>query len=250
MDIKKLLKKINKIQLLAESFKEQERISALEKDLLKDYVRALYEEVLHIDCEKEVPLSVVDEPVIIEGEVNRKAEVKYTPLSDGPQKNESEKPVVEPTITGKIERANPPSEYELEQVSGLRVSDAKSGQQMKYEQVQTMTESGTLTISKNMELIFADEKVVELSEKLSRTKVDDILKTMGINERMFTIAELFANNQAEFMETVSRINNAQDFQEAREILISSVALKYRWDADDRWKKAQQFVKNIRRKFVS
>lgn len=250
MDIKKLLKKINKIQLLAESFKEQERISAIERDLLKDYIRALYEEVLREDCEKEAPLIVIDEPVTV-GEIKREEGFKYRSVSDDLQKNEAEKPVFEPMVNSEIKRPNTPSgDFELEKLSGLQVSDEKSGQQKKYEKAQSSTDSGSHTISKNMERIFAEEKVVELSEKLSRTKVDDILKTMGINERMFTIAELFANNQTEFMETISKINNAQDFQEAREILVSTVASKYQWDADDRWKKAQQFVKNVRRKFVS
>lgn len=250
MDIKKLLKKINKIQLLAESFKDQEKISAIERDLLKDYIRALYEEILLVDCEKEAPLNIMDEPVAL-GEIKREEGLKYRTVSDGPQKNDFETPVFEPMIAGDLKRANAPSgEYELEKVSGLQVLNEESGQQKKYEKAQSSKDSGTLTISKNMERIFAEEKVVELSEKLSRTKVDDILKTMGINERMFTIAELFANNQTEFMETISKINKAKDFQEAQEFLISTVASKYQWDADDRWKKAQQFVKNVRRKFVS
>ena len=255
MDIKKIQKKLNKIQLLTDNLQDQDHISSIEKDLLKDYIRSLYEEVLTLNDSNDEKISIIEEPVKF------KAEEKYTPAPEikadpqpipvaeiievaAPQKME-----IETAVSFDNLMANPSPESTLEQVSSIRITDPDSGQQLKYEQVQTMTQDGTISLSKNMEMIFADERVVELSDKLSRTKVDDILKTMGINERMFTVAELFGNNHSEFMDTVMQLNTAQNFDEARTMLTNGVASKYKWDTDERWKKAQQFVKNVRRKFV-
>ena len=118
---------------------------------------------------------------------------------------------------------------------------------------QTVTESVTITqstfnISEDLEAIFIQEEVSDLSEKISMSRIEDISKVIGINERIFTINELFGSDAKLFESTLSKLNKASNFEEAKGIIINEVALPKNWEKDNKLKKAQQFIKHVRRKF--
>jgi hypothetical protein len=71
---------------------------------------------------------------------------------------------------------------------------------------------------------------------------------MGINERIFTQQELFGNNQMQFNETLQKLNNCQNFIEAKQYLLDNVISVYDWTNEQKIKKAATFVKLVKRKF--
>jgi len=96
--------------------------------------------------------------------------------------------------------------------------------------------------------LFEVNAVSELSDKLSQSPVKDLTKAMGINERIFTVNELFGGNQDEFNNLMVALNGMPNYDEARTVLMKSAASKYDWDTPAMQKKARTFIKLVQRRF--
>ncbi len=96
--------------------------------------------------------------------------------------------------------------------------------------------------------LFDDKTGNDLSDKLASTPIKDLTKAMGINERIFTINELFGGNKEEFENTMSALDGLDSFEEAKKVLMGSVATKYAWSDEQKLKKASGFIKVVRRRF--
>ena len=72
---------------------------------------------------------------------------------------------------------------------------------------------------------------------------------MGINERIFTMNELFGGDQAAFDDTIKALNGFSNFAQAKNYLAANVASKFKWDAKAKKKKAKTFVKLVRRRYA-
>jgi len=98
--------------------------------------------------------------------------------------------------------------------------------------------------------LFEDEGLGnELSDKLSQRPLKDLTKAMSINERIFTIKELFGNDKDEYHNMMTALNGLNSFDEAKQILLGSVASKYNWGDKGKMKKAIGFVKTVRRRYL-
>ncbi len=96
--------------------------------------------------------------------------------------------------------------------------------------------------------LFSDASGNELSDKLASRPIKDLTKAMGINERIFTVNELFGGNQKEFENLMVALDGLSSFDEAKGVLIGSVAEKYEWASEAKQKKATGFIKLVRRRF--
>ncbi|MFZ1749032.1 MAG: hypothetical protein WAU01_02520, partial [Saprospiraceae bacterium] len=97
--------------------------------------------------------------------------------------------------------------------------------------------------------LFAEDKISDLSDKLALSTIQDLTKSMGINEKIFTQQELFANDAEIMTATLKALNNCKDFYEAKHYLLENVIYKYDWVNDNKLKKASTFVKLVKRKFL-
>ena len=86
-----------------------------------------------------------------------------------------------------------------------------------------------------MEAIFKMDEITDLSAKLSMSKIDDISKAIGINERIFTINELFGGNGNLFTNIINQLNACRDFDQAKALLIAEVAIPQQWEKEDKEK---------------
>lgn len=102
--------------------------------------------------------------------------------------------------------------------------------------------------SAEMEDLFEKVEISELSDKLSASPISDLTKAMGINEKIFTVQELFGGDQSEFDNIMVALNGVGDYGEAKSILMKSVASKYNWDEPAKLKKAKNFIKLIQRRY--
>ena len=87
----------------------------------------------------------------------------------------------------------------------------------------------------------------ELSDRLSRTPIDDLTRCMGINEKIFTMNELFGGDSSLFNNTMSDLNKLDSLDQAKDYLVEKVALEQGWADPGKIKKADKFIKLISRK---
>ena len=242
MNVKQAKILLEKINRLFQSMTMDDHISEIEKELMRNYVKSLYEEFLPDNAAAPIvaPPKVVRQApkVVTPPPVERVIE---TPPPPPPPKVEiapEPKPVAKPkpvvveappvvvkppkVVKEKVVKAPPPPP------PPPRVKKSK--------------------ISEEYLELFEFSEAKELSERLSQQPLKDLRKAMGINERILTTNELFDGNGDALKETLSTLNGLRDFDEAKDYL-ANIADIYDWSTKKKKKKAKIFVKLIRRKFL-
>lgn len=239
MGLKKVSKLIEKINILHDSLLSiDEEISSIEKDLLLNYIRQLYEQVLDIGTEDQ-PLKAI--PVVKEV-IDLPKEIKKE------EPNEvSESQVTEPT-NGKTEIiqsaaivSEPAEQVVLVQTEKENVVE-ESAPEQSHDPI-IMEE-----INEELVAMFEIKEAKELSEKLSNMPIKDLGSALGINDRFLTVNELFGGDSSAFKSCIDHINGLESYEEAKSYLLSNVAQKYEWSSSDRLKKAAGFISLVQRRF--
>ncbi len=237
MELVKIEKKIAKISTVYDTFKEDGKISTLEKDLLLGYIRELYELVLDISpkgttIKSSESLQVIPEP----SAVNVVVAVPPTAL-EKPVEKTAEEPIeikreviIEPVVEKVVPKQEPAVVFEPNNEPVV------------------VSNTVPIKISHEMNKLFTIEKAKDISERLAMSPISDISKAMSINDRMLILKELFGNDSALFNESISKLNSFLSFAEAKDMLLETVAFKYQWDKDEKLEKAEAFVKLISRKY--
>lgn len=243
MDIKSFNKKLIKISALTDTGNDNVQLSPLERDLLLSYIRDLYELALDNQPVKHQTSSVeIKKQEKIEAAV---IDVVVTPTIKIPEEITIPKETYIPPISTPEIVEPPKATVVVENIELPKVTHTETVIQVEIPQ--QVTKPSNLNPDQLAEL-FADEKVTDLSDKLALTPVKDLTKSMGINERIFTQQELFGNNQMQFNETLQKLNNCQNFIEAKQYLLDNVISVYDWTNEQKIKKAATFVKLVKRKF--
>jgi hypothetical protein len=224
MKLDKIKSQLNKIDLLLKSIqKGKEEISPVEKDLLLSYIRRLYELAL---------------------------------LEKAPQKTNSspKKKKKEPKVEEVMDIVDEPKKVAKKQVKEEQVEAPKDTPvdeitpKADTESQEEETQSPSLHIPEEVSELFTHKKAIELSEKLGESPIEDLNKAMGINEKIFTIQELFGGKQSFFDEAMKQLNSFSNFDDAKDYLIKNVAVINSWGEDRKKKKAENFIKLIRRRY--
>lgn len=235
MNTDKINKKIRKISLLLETFEDGNQISALEKDLLLSYIKDLYDMVLDTSVSRnEVRTEARDIQVIPEDLGGPSDKISPIPSPKIQEREVHKEPVVtEVTV---------PLPQKKEAVQNtVSVADTVK--------IPVVKPTGTHLSQEAMEEIFKEEKVSELSDKLSMSHIDDIRKGLGLNERLFTQKELFGDNSSHFNEVLDTLNKMSTYDEAKTYLLNNVIPVYHWDSEGKVKKAATFIKLVKRRFI-
>ena len=219
-----ILKKINRLYELIKSFGEA---SDTEKDLLKAYVVDLYESVAMSDLET---------PEILE-EKEMKDRLKKLKKQEKKLKKQVEK------------RKEEVEEVEEEEVPVAEIEEEEATPEVEEVVEEVPEPDPTPSIPQEMIDLFETSNGSELSDKLANAPIKDLTKAMGINEKIFTVKELFGGNQEEMDNILTALNGLSDFEEAKSVLMRSVASKYEWHEAAKQKKAKNFIKLVRRRYV-
>lgn len=256
MDIVNFNKKLNKITVLTESVSDSD-FSPLERDLLLTYIRDLYD------------LALGDEPVVFKRiekvavqPVAPKVEVSPEILVQKTIIAESIKPIIEPVQPTQVIKEPvvvPPSPQTVVVEVPTTIQDPVKPAAVIVEttakavplvdKIKVATPSLNLSEQEIINELFSEGRVNDLSDKLGLTPVQDLTKSMGINERIFTQQELFNNNPQQFNDVLTTLNGFQSFEEAKQYLINKVIPQYGWMQDDKIKKATTFIKLVKRKYL-
>jgi len=97
------------------------------------------------------------------------------------------------------------------------------------------------------EELFEIPAAKELSDRLSSTPVKDLTRAISINEKILTCNELFGKDKNRFNDALTTLNGFGSFTEARPYLVS-LANEFGWDQKNAKKKAQVFIKLVRRRY--
>ena len=222
-----LLKKINRLYEIIKSFGEA---SETERDLLKAYVVDLYEAVA---------MAEIQSPEESD-EKEMKDKLKKQKKQEKKIKKQIEKRKKEDLVSeeeDEIEEVQEDSQEDVEEiVEEEHVEEAKE-------------EPATNQYPQEMIELFTLSNGSELSDKLANAPIKDLTKAMGINERIFTVKELFGGNKEEMDTILTALNGLNNFDEAKSVLMRSVASKYDWHEGSKAKKAKNFIKLVRRRYI-
>lgn len=248
MNVKQAKILLEKINRLFQSMTMDEHISEIEKELMRNYVKSLYEEFMPdggakvAPIQKTAPIKVAppvrEIPKVVEPPVKVERVVETPPPPPPPKVEVAPKPAPaprpepapRPTVveTPKIERKAPPVRVAPPPPPAPKPVKAK--------------------ISEEHEELFEFKEATDLSERLSQSPIKDLNKAMGINERILTTNELFDGNGDALKDALSTINKLSNFNDAKDYL-ANIAEIYDWASKGKKKKAKIFVKLVRRRFV-
>lgn len=245
MNVKQAKILLEKINRLFQSMTMDDHVSEIEKELMRNYVKSLYEEFMPdggaqvAPIQKAAPIKVAppvkETPKVVAPPVRVERVVETPPP---PPKVEV---APEPTPEPRPEPTPRPIVVETPKVK-------KKAAPVKVAPPPPAPKPAKAKISDDQEELFEFKEATDLSERLSQSPIKDLNKAMGINERILTINELFDGNGDAMKDALSTINRLSNFNEAKDYL-ANIAEIYDWTSKKKKKKAKVFVKLVRRRFV-
>jgi chemotaxis protein histidine kinase CheA len=253
--VSNLLKKMNRI---VDTLKDANiEVSGIEQELLLSYVKELHNVISgelkngqnghssNLPDQKETVKPASDSPVLSKNYESETPQPKPSLREFSSEAKEIKKPVAVDLVENKELKeasAPEPSPEPSPESSPEISSEAASKSEVSSE---TMDEQ----VPPKLKSIFEIKNSNELSDKLSFSPIKDLRKSMGVNERIFTINELFGGDQKLFDDVFQHLNTIDNYDDAAEYLIERVAIPNSWQDGERKKKAEQFVKLVYRRYL-
>ncbi len=240
-----LLKKIHSLhQTLMES---EDHPSSIEKQLMKSYLRDFYDcfvdgngdTDIFADTEQQAASQKVKTPVVVPPIVEKTVEAPADEISSVVE-TPKEVPAIQTPVVGTVPVIqNTPIE---------EVPEAITDKEVVVQPKEMIKQIVTDPVDQDLMALFVVNPVVNLSDKLAMRPVRDLTKALSINERYFTIQELFGGDADLFQQTLQQLNGLSNFKEASHTLMQDVATKYEWGTEAKKKKAENFIKLVRRRY--
>jgi hypothetical protein len=256
MDLQKAKILLEKVNALYKSMSADARhVSTIEKDLMRSYIQQLYEVFLDLPVGTTPPETPPVEIIKSSPKITlRKPEpVPPSPPVSTPKPVQTKQETLpeQAPAPDPIPAPAPVPEKKPEPLIPLpKVEPAPPVREMPNvaPPATSRPEPSVIPNEEEMEELFAFSSAKELSEKLSELPITDIKKAIGINERIFTINELFGGDQATFDLTLTTLNQLKNYEEAKDFLIRHVAGRFNWVAKDKKSKAKTFIKLVKRRY--
>ena len=231
-----LIKKIEQLSSASNS-----SISSIEKDLLLQYTRNLYEEILALNTEvKTVESNIVEDMISVDEVEEVEIEIPESSIFFDEKKLEDEMEY--------IEESDDETEWIVEDEEELILAHEEELKQLEEEQpsqeelqhfVEEQLPEAEPTFENHDKII---EEIVERPEpskpnppsSLTDFKVwnKDIRTYIGINDKYNFISELFGNNPEAYDEILNEINLSENKAEALQFLENSgITTLYQWKED-------------------
>lgn len=90
------------------------------------------------------------------------------------------------------------------------------------------------------------QKKVSIAEKLQKTKIEDLRKVIGLNQKFLFMNDLFEGEKAHYDYALNYLNELTTLNEANEFLTNELATKHSWDFNT--STAKIFKELVERKF--
>ncbi len=268
MDWQKAEIAIKKINALHKSMSMgQGAITSIERDLMLNYIRQLYELFLEQEVEevsglRKAPVSDFDlnprrEPdfEVVDGKKEEQApapEQKIPPKRPAPpriieipeslkdleasEESKKEKQTLAPPEPPTPEYQKP--EPEVRNIPNQTFPSFKEGKNIK----------SAPSRQPDLEALFDFKKGGELADRLSEQPIQDLTRAISINDRLLYMNQLFGKDMKELDESLKLLNRFESLQEAKS-LIYNLAEQYNWTGEEKMEIAQDFIKLVRRRYL-
>lgn len=92
----------------------------------------------------------------------------------------------------------------------------------------------------------SEQKQVSIAEKLQKSKIDDLRKVIGLNQKFLFMNDLFEGEKAHYDYALNHLNELSSLEEANDFLTKNLAAKHGWDFNT--STAKNFKELVERKF--
>lgn len=230
---------------------DEKNISTIERDLMLNYIRQLYEVFLEGSVISAIRNEPSPAPKIKENVVRQ----NYDSESEMPDvygTREKLATFTTPTVIEKdIAKPEPPRKTEepkYEAPAPVYVAPTFEPPKVQPKPVEVVRTAAP-KVSASISALFDDMSSNELSDRLSNQPVADLTRGLGLNDKLLFQNNLFNNNKPAFDEVLKDINAMSSFDSAR-AFVTDIAERYSWDAsEDKKKIARDFIRYMRRRFV-
>jgi hypothetical protein len=251
---------LDKINRLHRNITNGDTISQVERDLMLQYVRQLYDACLE-------ETTVAAEPIAARPQPAPRKEPEPTPIYvekhvEKPVERAIERPQPAPTPPPPVVEkprvfvydAPPPAPKPVEVV--LPTVKYEPAPVPQYTPPPPVVEEAprapeqpvTLSsIARKHTAIFEYKEATDIMSRLSESPIEDITRAMGLNERILVVRELFKQEQGIFDQALRAFNGFSSFDDAKNVLLQ-LAERYDWSAEERREEAKHFIKLVRRRY--
>ncbi|MEM9888474.1 MAG: hypothetical protein AAF849_21445 [Bacteroidota bacterium] len=229
---------LEKINVLQKSVLADGKISEIERDLMKSYIRNLYD--FYVNYREEASATKPTKkatPTAFETEVIRKK--RTTPVQD----NYKPPRVIEIPKEMQTEVQRPTTVPPTPPKTEIPIYQAP-----KVTKPTPVTTSNSPNVSKEVKALFKVKKAKELSEKLSAAPIRDLTKAIALNDKLLYSNELFDAALVTFNEVIRTLNDMPSLQSAENYLME-LAKQHNWTAESKQETAKAFIKLVRRRFA-
>ncbi len=242
MDLNKTQRILDKINSLYKNIGVDDNVSAIERDLMLSYIRNLYETFLDESTANKATPSTPRVKTAAPPPVTEPVYQKEVVPPPPPRK----KPVIIQVPDSIKEYAVPPPAQPAP-TSPAPVAVTPPPAPIPTPEPTPEPPKPEIQ-AEHTELFGQNHEVKELSDRLSGTPIKNLKKAMGLNEKILTINELFGGDHKAFDAALAELNDLKDFKEAKAYMSEHLAKKYDWSSDAKIKKAQIFIKLVRRRY--
>jgi hypothetical protein len=240
--IDKNLDDLAKVTQIIRKFRDTGIMPDIEKDIVIAKLQRIYECVQQIQSDKTLREDIIasatttekPETTIIPEVTSKKVEV-----TDKKVAKEASAPVKEAPVPTK-EANNPGQKYKEAIKSKRQNPKIGSKQEIKteiladqFQQTSFLNEALSQYNNRN-----------DISKKLQSRPLKDISTAIGLNEKFLFIKELFNDNAALYQNTIDKLNNFANFNEA----IQFIDEYFEWDFDA--EQVQKLLELVHRRFIT
>jgi hypothetical protein len=248
-----LISEIFQLESYIQGWRDKDSIPSIEKDLVLRKLQEIYDEVrtLHstsrthtehkADHITEEVIQKVNEPEItIPGPVEeikfeKKTEVieevhsiiEDIPLKSEPVVEEIQEPVIEDIAESFKEEVKPQPE-EVQEIVEVTVTKTEIKTEKKESGSKEILANKLSHPQKLINETVSTRTVIDVSSKIKASPIPSIQSAINLNDKFVFIRELFKNNNLLYNQTIERLNNAANYNEA----ISIIEKEFAWDMND------------------
>jgi len=229
--IEELLSEINKLKEIIIQYDDPGMIPKIERDILLDAMRDLYEKILAMPVSKqniietEKTVSTKKEPSVAENQQDERIEfIDENPSDD-------------------FATAKTPQINEVIKAHEKDDIQTKSTEEKQKEKIKTLAEKFQGDRQSVYESLSEKSPKQNISTKLQSKPISDIAASIGVNDKFKLIKELFSGDADSYRKTIDILNNSSNFNEA----FNYISTNFNWDMEDG--SVQYILDLVRRKFI-
>jgi hypothetical protein len=251
MDIRsaeELLHKINR--LFAEFQQNPVRVSQLEKSLMQDYLREMYDallaEVPMAETKSDPPRPEAPPPAAQPKQAQEPSKKRIIVTEQETVEKKTVSEDVQPLAKEKPHKdlpLSPPSDFPTEKIHRGPTTPPES----KPVEAKPVAPPVPVSAVSDFDKLFDFGPIVEISEKLALSPISEL--KFSINDRLLYLGSLFKNDNVAFDAAIAELNRLDNLEAAREYIRLNLLAKFDWMEEEKRPMLQSFIKLLRRRYL-